>query len=293
MQMITIPGKMIRQITAPNPSAYTQAGTNTYLLGAVELAVIDPGPDDTAHLAAILAACQPGQRITHIFLTHLHLDHSGLARRLSAATDAPIYGYGPYDRGRSATMARLARAGLADGGEGIDRTLVPDVQLEDGQSVTGSGWQITAHHTPGHAANHLCFAWDDVLFSGDHVMGWSTSLISPPDGDAAAYMASLARLATRDWAVALPGHGAPITDVAGRIATLAAHRIGREAAIMAVVQQGPVTLDALTAQVYHDTPTHLHPAARRNLLAHVIDLSDRNRVSCTDLLAPDPIVTLV
>ncbi|MDZ4096603.1 MAG: MBL fold metallo-hydrolase [Paracoccaceae bacterium] len=268
----------LRRVLAPNPSPMTHWGTNTFLIGQGEVAVIDPGPALPLHQAAILAALHPGERISHIFVTHAHLDHSPLAASLSRMTGAPILGFGPALAGRSAVMQRLA--GLADvgGGEGVDIAFSPDVLLADRTCITGPGWTLETIHTPGHFAGHLCFAWNDTLFSGDHVMGWASSLVSPPDGDMAAYMASLARLAARKWRLACPAHGAPIGDVAARLAFLAAHRHDREAAILAALDSGPTTLPVLTAMIYADTPPALLPAAARNIFAHLIDLETRNLV---------------
>jgi glyoxylase-like metal-dependent hydrolase (beta-lactamase superfamily II) len=281
----------LRRIIAQNPSPLTGTGTNTYLLGQGDIAVIDPGPDLSGHLSAILAALRPDEVITHVLVTHTHLDHSALAPALARATGAVVMGFGAFDAGRRTRMQDLAARGLPDGGEGIDRHFAPDIALPDGAVIEGMSWTLRALHTPGHAASHLCFGSGDRLFSGDHMMGWSSSLISPPDGDMAAYMASLARLQDERWSVALPGHGPQINTPADRIAALVSHRRAREAALKAALQAGPLTLTALTAVVYTDTPRHLHAAARRNVLAHVIDLVDKNQVSCPDVCANDPIVT--
>lgn len=274
----------LRAVLAPNPSAFTGAGTNSYIVGEGEVAVIDPGPRDPAHLAALLAALSPEERVARIVVTHAHLDHSALARELAARTGAPVLGFGPAHAGRSATMARLAAEGLAGGGEGVDGDFVPDALLADGDLVKGDGWHLTALHTPGHFAGHLCLAWGERLFSGDLVMGWATSLVSPPDGDMAAYMASLHRLAQGRWSRLYPGHGAPVEDPAARIAELVAHRRAREGAILAALAGGPLTLQALTARVYADTPPALHPAAARNALAHLIALCEDGRATAIPAL---------
>jgi hydroxyacylglutathione hydrolase len=280
----------LRRILAANPSPLTGTGTNTWLVGDGEVAVIDPGPALPAHQAAILAALAPHERITHIIVTHTHLDHSALALPLAAATGAVVLGFGPFDAGRSPAMQAHAANGMPDGGEGIDRDFKPDVALADGSVVTAASWTLRAIHTPGHAATHLCLALGDHLFSGDHVMGWSSSLISPPDGDMTAYMTSLGKLGAERWSVAHPGHGPDIADPAARIAALTAHRQLRARALLAALKAGPQPISALTASVYHDTPTPLHRAASRNVLAHVIDLLQANRVSCDDICAPDPLV---
>ncbi len=268
-------GPGLRRILAPNPSPMTLHGTNTYLLGTTDLAIIDPGPDDPQHLAAILSAQQPGQRITHIFVTHAHLDHSPLARRLSRESGAPVLGYGDARAGRSEIMQTLARGGLLGGGEGVDHEFVPDIALEDGAIIGAEGWQLRCLWTPGHFGNHLSFASEDVVFSGDLVMGWASSLVSPPDGDLTDFMASCRRLRAVSAKVLHAGHGAPITAPKARIDWLISHRLGREAMIRKALADGPATAAGLTARIYTDTPASLRPAAERNVLAHLIDLCAR------------------
>jgi glyoxylase-like metal-dependent hydrolase (beta-lactamase superfamily II) len=271
-------GMQIRSVLAPNPSMMTQNGTNSYILGSGRVAIVDPGPAMGGHLTSILAALLPQESISHIFVTHTHLDHSGLAAPLARVTGAQIHAFGAPDAGRSETMQRLAGLMEIGGGEGLDQAFRPDIDLADGDRVAGETWEIEAIHTPGHLGNHLCFAAGDTLFSGDHVMGWSTSLISPPDGDMTDYMAALQKLAARPWAVFLPGHGEAVTDPAGRLAGLTAHRRAREAALLAALTQHPIGVGALTSRIYPDLATALIPAARRNVLAHLIDLAGRNLV---------------
>ncbi len=271
----------LRVVLAANPSAMTLHGTNSYLLGEGEVAVIDPGPADPAHLAALLAALGPGERVSHILVTHAHLDHSPLARPLAERTGAPVLAFGTAAAGRSAAMERLAAAGggaALGGGEGVDAGFVPDVALADGAVVEGAGWRLGALHTPGHFGNHLSFVWEDTVFAGDHVMGWASSLISPPDGDMGAYMASLDRLAALGARRLWSGHGDPVADPAARIAALAAHRREREAAILAALARGPADAATLARAVYTDTTAALMPAAARNVLAHLIDLAKRTLV---------------
>ena len=277
-------GVVIRRVLAPNPSAMTHTGTNTWIVGQGAVAVIDPGPALAAHLVAIMAALAPGETVSHILVTHAHADHSALAPALRAATGAPVLAFGTATAGRSARMA--AFAGMPGGGEGLDHGFAPDIPLADGDQVNGSGWYLTALHTPGHIGGHLCFALGEQLFSGDHVMGWAPSLVSPPDGDMAAYMASLRHLATGPWTRLLPGHGDPVDDPAARIAALLSHRRGREAQILQALSGGPLTLPALVAVVYAHTLPALHPAASRNALAHLIDLADRHLVTATPTLSP-------
>jgi hydroxyacylglutathione hydrolase len=276
----------IRLLRAANPSPLTGTGTNTWLVGASDLAVIDPGPDDPRHLAAILAAVGPGQRVSRIIVTHAHLDHSALAPRLAAATGAAVHAFGGALDGRSPLMTRLAPS-LPAYGEGLDLAFAPDHRLTDGESLTGSDWSVTALHTPGHLGGHLCLALGETLFSGDHVMGWSTSIVSPPDGDMGAYMAALSRLATRSWRRFLPGHGDAVEDPADRLSALITHRRRRETQILDTLAQSPSRISALTARIYADTPRHLLPAAERNVFAHLIDLVSRNLVAAVPSPLPD------
>jgi glyoxylase-like metal-dependent hydrolase (beta-lactamase superfamily II) len=282
----------LRRILAPNPSPMTFRGTNTYLLGNTELAVIDPGPADDAHLEAILAALRPGQRISHILVTHAHRDHSGLAPALAACCGAPVLGYGPAGSGRSAVMQALAETGAVSGGEGVDTAYEPSHILADGAIVEGAGWRIEALHLPGHMADHLGFAWHGMLFSGDLVMGWASSLISPPDGDLTAFMASLARLQARDWTAFHPGHGAPVADPAARVEALVAHRRTRSDAILSALADGAADAETLARRVYTDLAPALLPAAVRNVLAHLIALQGTGQVTCALPLRADSRFTL-
>ena len=288
-----VPGKAewlepgIRRVLAPNPSPMTYRGTNTYLLGEGAVAVIDPGPAIPAHLQAIVDALQPGERISHIFVTHSHLDHSPLAAPLSAATGAAIHAFGDSMSGRSALMESLARAGQAGGGEGVDSAFAPQVLLRDGASVAGKGWTLTALWTPGHFGNHLSFEFGDAVFTGDLIMGWASSLVSPPDGDLTAFMASTRRLAARDDRVFYPGHGAPVDEPKARAEALISHRLRREAEILSHLGPRPKDIATLACAIYTDTPARLLPAAERNVFAHLIDLHARNLASAVPRLAFD------
>ena len=264
----------LRRILAPNASPMTHWGTNTYLLGMRDLCVVDPGPDDPEHLAAIRSATR-GSSVSCILVTHAHRDHSPLAGRLAAETGAPVCGFGPPEAGRSTTMARLAAAGLAGGGEGVDFGFQPDRALEDGDVVRGSDWSVEAIHTPGHFAGHLSFALGDVVLTGDHVMGWASTLISPPDGDVAAFMASCEKLDRHHARVFHPGHGAPVLDPAERLDWLMNHRRSREAEILTALEHRPATPQSLAEAIYTDLSPALLPAATRNVFAHLIDLTDR------------------
>ncbi len=275
----------LRRILAPNPSPMTWRGTNTYLVGETDLAVIDPGPALGPHLTAILDAVGPGQRISHIIVSHTHVDHSPLARPLAARTGAPVLAFGDAAAGRSAVMQTLAIDGLAGGGEGVDLEFGPDRTVQDAERIEGDGWSLEVIHTPGHIGNHIALAWNDICFTADHVMGWASSLVSPPDGDLTDFMASCARLQARDWKVFHPGHGAPIEDPAGRLAWLVAHRLEREAAILDRLGRGPATARALAEAIYTDTPGALLPAAERNVFAHLVDLYGKNAVTPQERLS--------
>jgi glyoxylase-like metal-dependent hydrolase (beta-lactamase superfamily II) len=257
----------IRRIRCDNPGPFTFRGTNSYLIGRGQVAVLDPGPADPAHLAALLAATA-GERISAILVSHTHRDHSPGVAALQAATGAPSFGFGPHLTPPEA------------GGEGGDHAFHPDQRLADGEVVTGPDWRVTALHTPGHCANHLCFALEDAagtgtLFSADHVMSWSTSVVSPPDGDMAAYMTALARVAARDDRLLLPGHGPPLPEPAPFLAGLAAHRREREARVLAALRQaGMASAAELVPAAYGPTlDAKLVPAAARSLLAHLIKLA--------------------
>jgi glyoxylase-like metal-dependent hydrolase (beta-lactamase superfamily II) len=258
---------LVRRIVCPNPGPFTFRGTNTWLIGRGQVAVVDPGPVDEAHLQAILRATE-GERITRILVTHTHRDHSPGAVALQAATGAPTFGYGPH----------LTPPGA--GGEGGDHDFRPDVTLPDGGVVEADDWRATALHTPGHCANHLCFGLETgqgggVLFSADHVMSWSTSIVSPPDGDMADYMASLGKVAARDDRLYLPGHGPPLPDPAPFVAALAAHRREREAKVLDALRHARrATAAELVPPVYGaELDPRLVPAAARSLLAHLIKLA--------------------
>jgi glyoxylase-like metal-dependent hydrolase (beta-lactamase superfamily II) len=263
----------VRRITAPNPGPFTFRGTNSYIVGSGQVAVIDPGPDADAHLAALLAATE-GEAVSHIFVTHTHRDHSSLVPRLKAATGATTVGGGPH------RLARRLLAGEANRLDaGADTAFVPDLTLADEGFVDGDGWRLTAVPTPGHAANHLSFALagSNLLFSGDHVMGWSTTVVAPPDGAMADYMASLDRLLARDERRYLPGHGGPVEDARAYVRALRSHRRMREAAILDRLAKGDRTILELVAAIYRDTDPRLHGAAALSVLAHLEDLVARGK----------------
>jgi len=274
----------LRRVLAPNPSPMTHWGTNSFVIGEGRVAIVDPGPDDALHYDALMRATA-GETVTHILVTHAHGDHSPLARRLSEVTGAPVVGFGPPDAGRSATMVRLHAAGLTGGGEGVDRAFRPDTTVGEGDNVTGDGWAVTVLHTPGHFAGHIAFEFDDLILSGDHVMDWSSSLVSPPDGDISAFMDTSRRLRDHGAKRLLPAHGGAINDPADRLGWLIDHRNARGAGILAALGPKPQTLIAITQAVYTDIPENMIPAAARNVFAHLIDLVDRNIVTADPQLA--------
>jgi glyoxylase-like metal-dependent hydrolase (beta-lactamase superfamily II) len=265
----------VRRIVARNPGPFTFKGTGTYVVGEGEVAVIDPGPDLTEHIDALIASLA-GETVTHILVTHTHRDHSPAAKALKQATGAPTHGFGPHAGGRR------GEPGIEEGG---DWDFVPDIAMLDGESITGgrSGgkWRIEAVHTPGHTSNHLCFALTDpgILFSGDHVMGWSTSVIAPPDGDMAAYMASLDKLLARRDRVYWPTHGPAISEPERHVRAFIAHRREREAGIVDCLKSGSETVDAMVERLYVGLNPALRRAAGRSVLAHLIDLIERDIVA--------------
>ncbi|MGX9354019.1 MBL fold metallo-hydrolase [Roseobacteraceae bacterium S113] len=283
----------LTRLIAPNPSPMTYWGTNTYLLGHRDIAVIDPGPADAAHLDAIETALPDGATITHILVTHAHLDHSPGARPLAERTGAEIYAFGSAQAGRSKVMEQLARAGLAGGGEGVDSGFSPDHVLTHGAQVRTHDWELRAIHTPGHMGNHLSFAWGDALFCGDLVMGWASSLVSPPDGDLTDFMASCRLLQQTPWARFYAGHGDPIEAPNDRLDWLIGHREAREAQILNALSQGPATAQGLAHAIYTDTPAALLPAATRNVFAHLVDLHGKSQVTAAPHLSPEAEFTRV
>lgn len=284
----------IRRIIAENPSFMTYWGTNTYVIGTGRVAVIDPGPAQGDQVNTVLAMLAPSEEVSHILVTHAHLDHSPGARTLAARTGAPVLAYGGPEAGRSALMRELAAGGRISGGEGVDGAFAPDRCLADGETVRGENWALQALWTPGHFGNHLSFALpkQQALFSGDLVMGWSSSLISPPDGDLSAFMASLDRLAARSDAVYYPGHGDPVLDPAARVAELTAHRRMRTGQIRAALEGIEADAPTLVARIYTDIPAASAPAAARNVLAHLIDMASRNEVQYTPPLTATSVFSL-
>ena len=264
---------LVRRVLAANPSPFTFTGTQTYLVGAGEVAVIDPGPNLPDHVEAILEATR-GERIGWILCTHTHRDHSPASRPLASATGAPIVGCAPLALDDDGPRADAA----------FDFDYRPHQVLADGEAVEGDGWALRALATPGHTSNHLCFALEpaDLLFTGDHVMGWSTTVVSPPDGDMTRYLASLKLLLERDDSLYLPAHGPPVDRPQSHVRALVTHRRMREQQILQQLADGEREIGAMVEAMYRDIDPRLHPAAGRSVLAHLVDLRQRGLVEGGD-----------
>ncbi len=264
----TLEPRVVR-VLAPNASPYTYTGTQTYLVGTTDLAVIDPGPEDAAHLQAILAALA-GRPLIAIVITHTHRDHSPGARALKAATGAPIVGCAALVIDDDDVRADAA----------FDHQYAPDRVLADGESVGGADWTLTAIATPGHTSNHLCFALEEsgAVFSGDHVMGWSTSIVSPPDGDMGDYVRSLEKLQAREDRIYYPGHGDPVDNPKRLVRGMIGHRKQREGQILRLLRDEPRTIPDMVGRMYVGIDPRLFSAAERSVLAHLIDLRTRGMV---------------
>jgi glyoxylase-like metal-dependent hydrolase (beta-lactamase superfamily II) len=260
---------LIRRVTANNPGPFTFMGTGTYIVGHGEVAVIDPGPDIAEHLAAIQAAI-PGERVSHILVTHHHLDHSPLARPLSGITGAKVWG-------------RAVKTPVVEDEvkleAGYDH-FTPDIPLEGGEVIKGAGWTFEAVHTPGHTSNHICFALreENALFSGDHIMGWSTTVVTPPDGNMGDYMRSLEKVRARGFSTLWPTHGPPIREVEPFIDAYAAHRRDRERQILERLAVGDSRIKAMVPVIYAAVDARLYPAAAHSVLAHMIELVKSGQV---------------
>jgi glyoxylase-like metal-dependent hydrolase (beta-lactamase superfamily II) len=267
----------VQRLVANNPSPFTFKGTNTYIVGDTELALIDPGPADDAHFDAIMKTVA-GRRVSHILITHTHRDHTDGLARVLAATGARTCGYG-----RTALKAGDVRTSPS-GSEFVDQDFAPDIVLRDGDHVSGPGWQLDAVFTPGHAPDHLCFALagQRVLFSGDHVMAWNTTVVAPPEGSMADYMASLDRLLARGPQddVYLPGHGGRVEAPERVVRAFIVHRTWREQAILGAIRDGTGDVRAIVSRVYQDLDARLVTAASLSVLAHVEHLISRGLVAC-------------
>jgi glyoxylase-like metal-dependent hydrolase (beta-lactamase superfamily II) len=259
---------LIRRVVANNPGPFTYLGTGTYIVGRGEVAVIDPGPLMDEHLEALLKAME-GEQVIAILTTHTHIDHSPLARPLQAKSSAPIYG-----RADPKVASGFEEAGEAQ--------FTPDIEIAEGAKVSGPGWTLEAIATPGHASNHICYALaeENALFCGDHVMGWSTTVVSPPDGDMSDYYRSLDKIEARGFSTLWPTHGPPVTEVAPFLAAYRAHRLDRERQILDQLAAGHATIKAMVPAMYAAVDPRLHPAASHSVLAHLIHLTRIGRVTC-------------
>lgn len=264
----------VQRITARNPSPFTFHGTNSYVIGADTLAVLDPGPDDSKHFHTLLETIA-GRPVSHIFVSHTHRDHSPLAARLKAETGAVLVAEGPH---RPARPLRIGETNPLDAS--ADTDFVPDLRVKDGETVNGDGWAMKTVLTPGHTANHAAFALEGtgILFSADHVMAWATTIVAPPDGSMSDYMASLDKLLARDDRLFLPGHGGPVTTPRTFLRGLKAHRKMRERAILDRLHKGDRSIKEMVAAIYRDTDPRLHGAAGLSVLAHLEDMSARGVV---------------
>ena len=267
---------LIRRVLAPNPGPFTFRGTGVYIVGAGrDAAVIDPGPAIPEHVDALKRALA-GRRLTHILVTHTHSDHSPAAAPLKAWSGAKTYAYGPHGSGKAEEGVKVE--------EGGDRDFAPDVRVKDGEAIAGDGFSFECVYTPGHTSNHMCFALreEKALFTGDHVMGWSTTVVTPPDGDMAAYMASLRKLLARDDRVLWPTHGGPVKAPKPFLQAYIDHRLAREAQILVAIADGIETIPDMVARMYADVDKRLHPAAARSVEAHLIQLVGEGRVTKTE-----------
>ena len=266
-------------ITADNASPMTFTGTRTYILGTENLIVIDPGPDSEAHLSSLMKYIGK-RKVTDILLTHSHIDHSPLSRKLKIETGAKIIGFGSADEARTSFMKKLSSSLDLGGEEGIDKDLALDEKVIDKQILNLNNYSIEVVHTPGHLSNHVCFSLKErqILFSGDHVMGWATTLISPPDGDLGSFMNSLEKLSDREEMIYYPGHGKPLKEPGKMVLAQIKHRRDREEQILNSVSKISRTPAEIVDDVYVDLNPMLKAAAVRNVLAHLIDLYQRDQV---------------
>ena len=264
----------VRAVLANNPGPFTFKGTMSYIIGRGKVAILDPGPDDDAHVAALLDAVR-NETVTHIFVTHTHRDHSPAVPKIKAATGAKVFAQGPHRLARPLHIGETRRLDAS-----ADMDFRPDVALADGEVVAGDGWTLEAVTTPGHTANHMAFAFkeSDLLFAGDHVMAWSTTIVAPPDGAMSDYMASLEKLARRGEQLYLSGHGAPIPEAPRYVAHLIRHRRGREVSLLHRLGKGSADIPTLVKAVYIGLDPRLAGAAGLSVLAHLEDLVARGAV---------------
>jgi glyoxylase-like metal-dependent hydrolase (beta-lactamase superfamily II) len=281
-----VPG--VRRVMANNPGPFTFKGTLSYIVGRGKVAIVDPGPDDAAHIGALLDAVR-GETVTHIFVTHTHRDHSPAVPAIKAATGATVYAEGPH---RAARPLHIGEHNPLDSSG--DRDFRPDVQLKDGEVVEGDGWAIEAVTTPGHTANHMAFALKDrgILFAGDHVMGWATSIVAPPDGAMSDYMASLDKLARRGENLYFSGHGPAIPDAKRFVNYYILHRKAREASILHRLGKGAADIPSIVRAIYIGIDSRLTGAAGLSVLAHMEDLVARGLVETDGAPAIDGVYRL-
>ena len=267
----------IRRVIARNPGPFTFYGTGTYIVGHGSVAVIDPGPELSDHFDALVNALE-GEQVSHIIVTHTHADHSPLSKRLADQTGALICAFDP-----SVHEQEVDDKFLSSMEESVDRDLNPDIPLSHGDVIQGDGWELEAVHTPGHMANHMCFALRDekALFSGDHVMGWSTSVVVPPDGNMIAYMNSLNLLLERSEEIFWPTHGPPIPKPKKHVEAFIAHRMSREKQIFDWLTGSEGSIDEMVADIYASVAKELHPAAAQSVFAHLIKMVQDGQVSCS------------
>jgi glyoxylase-like metal-dependent hydrolase (beta-lactamase superfamily II) len=265
----------VRAMVADNPGPFTYKGTISYIVGSGNVAIIDPGPDDVGHITALLNAVR-GETVSHIFVTHTHRDHSPAAAKIKTATGAKVYAQGPHRPARPLHTGEVRRLDASN-----DLDFRPDVALGDGETVTGSGWTLQAVATPGHTANHMAYAFKetDLLFAGDHVMAWSTTIVAPPDGAMSDYMASLQKLARRHEPLYLSGHGAPVRDAPRYVQYLIRHRQAREASILHRLAKGAADIPTIVRAVYIGLDPRLVGAAALSVLAHLEELVARGAVT--------------
>jgi glyoxylase-like metal-dependent hydrolase (beta-lactamase superfamily II) len=273
---------LIRRVIARNGGPFTYTGTGTYIVGKGQVAVVDPGPLIDDHIEALTAALA-GETVSHILITHTHLDHSPAAAPLKDATSARTFGYGPHGQGKLETGIVIE--------EGGDQEFKPDVTVRHGDVIQGDGWTIDSVYTPGHTSNHMCFALreEKALFTGDHVMGWSTSVVGPPDGDMTAYMDSLKLLLTRDDANYWPTHGPAVRDPKPFVKAFIAHREEREEQIAACLVQGVTSIKDMVAAMYADVDKRLHPAAALSVFAHLLNMISTGRAQTDGTAALDAV----
>jgi len=281
---------MIRRVIAPNPSSFTLHGTGTYIIGQGQVGVIDPGPDDPVHIQAILDAVK-GETVSHIIITHTHRDHSPGAAPLKAETDAEIWGCGPHGHGR----IKKADGGGVASDEGADTDYMPDSLANDADLLDTKHWSLQAVHTPGHTSNHTCFHLreENALFTGDHVMGWSTTIVSPPDGDMRQYMQSLKKLLLRSDDHYWPTHGPRIEQPKAFVTELIKHREEREEQIARCLSQQIGGIPDMVKAMYQDVPEHLHSAAARSVLSHLVHMVATDRAFCDGEPGPDTVYRAV